>query len=150
MLGNLYIAMGKVRLIFIYNVISLLFIFSFLLLLFDENLADFALVRGLLGLLSVVCWMFLALYFTGSRMLSFAATIMLPAVALSLASVYLTIRFVPQIESVYLSLIANLSTFGSIYLLLLGLAYLLVMHRVSEWSQLRKLLADYLLKAIRR
>lgn len=144
MLGNLYIAIGKIRLIFVYNVISLLFIFSFLLLFFKQDLAHFALTRGALGLVSTLAWMFLALYFTGTRMVSFILTIMLPPVLISVSAVLLTMHLTPQPESIVLSLVINLTCFGLAYFLLVGLAYYGGLSQVGEWNQLRRFFVDYL------
>lgn len=51
-LGQCCIALGKVRALFIYDLLSLFFVFTFLYSLHNGNLEDFALLRGLLGLLA--------------------------------------------------------------------------------------------------
>jgi len=146
LLGNLYIAMGKVRLIFFYNVVSLTFIFSFLLVLYENDLAEFALLRGILGLISTLLWMLLALYFTGSRMLSFTMVIVFPVLAISLVTVFLAELLVLPIDSIYLSLAWNLATFGVVYILLVGISYLAILNRYREWQYLQQLLSGILVR----
>ena len=138
-LGNLYIAMGKVKLIFFYNLLSLTFIFSMLLLLSGSNLAEFALLRGILGLISTSLWLLLALYFTGSHILSFMMILLTPAL-ITYLSLLLTDYFSLQIDSIYISLAWNVVTFGVFYLLLTMVLYAMLFKKIKEWRHLKNLL----------
>lgn len=140
-LGNLYIAMGKVKLIFFYNLLSLTFIFSMLLALSGNDLAEFALLRGVLGLISTSLWLLLALYFTGSHFLSFVPILLAPAL-LSYLAFLLTDYFSLQIDSIYLSLAWSLATFGVFYIVLTVLCYILFFNKIKEWRHLKTLLID--------
>ena len=140
-LGNLYIAMGKVKLIFFYNLLSLTFIFSMLLILSSNDLAEFALLRGVLGLASTSLWLLLALYFTGGHILSFVIILLTPALVTYL-SLWLTDYFSLQGYSIYVSLAWNLATFGVFYLFLVVVLYVLLFNRIREWRHLKDLLVS--------
>lgn len=144
-LGNFYIAIGKVKLIFFYNLLSLTFIFLMLLLLSGNNLADFALLRGILGLISTSLWLLLALYFTGSHFYSFI-TMVLSSTILSWLAFLIMNYLALQIDSVYLSLAWNLTTFGISYLVLTVFCYAVLFHKIKEWRYLKNLLISTLLK----
>lgn len=148
-LGNLYIAMGKVKLIFFYNLLSLTFIFSMLLLLAGNDLAEFALLRGVLGLMSTSLWLLLALYFTGGNILSFMVIVLTPAL-ITYLTLLLTGYFSLQSDSIYISLAWNLVTFGVFYLLLLIVFYALLFNRIKEWRHLKDLLAKAVFSIWRR
>lgn len=138
-LGSLYIAMGKVKLIFFYNLISLTFIFSMLLFLSGNDLAEFALLRGVLGLISTSLWLLLALYFTGGHMLSFIVILLTPALVTYL-SLLLTDYFSLQSDSVYIFLAWNLVTFSVFYILLIIVLYVMLFNKIKEWRHLKDLL----------
>lgn len=140
-LGNFYIAIGKVKLIFFYNLLSLAFIFSMLLLLSGHSLAEFALLRGVLGLISTSLWLLLALYFTGSHYFSFLTIPLVPAL-LSYLAYMLTDYFSLQTGSIYLSLAWNVVSFGVFYLLLIVVSYFILFNKIKEWRQLKMLLFD--------
>lgn len=140
-LGNLYIAMGKVKLIFFYNLLSLAFIFSMLLILSSNDLAEFALLRGVLGLISTTMWLLLALHFTGSHFISF---LMIPLAPLFLSYIafLLAESFSLQTDSIYLSLAWNFGSFGVSYLVLIIFCYMVLFYRMKEWRHLKELLTN--------
>jgi O-antigen/teichoic acid export membrane protein len=146
-LGNFYIAMGKVKLLFFYNLLSLAFIFSFLLILAGDNLAEFALLRGVLGLISTSLWLLLALYFTSSRFPSFFLLLSTP-VLLSYLALFLTESFSLQTDSIYLSLAWDVASFGVFYLLLTAFFYAALFNRIKEWHHLKTLLINPVLMRI--
>lgn len=140
-LGNFYVAIGKVKLIFFYNIISLTFIFSLLLLYGGDELAGFALFRGILGLISTSLWLLLALYFSGSHFPSFLL-ILLPPALISFGSAYMTEYLQVQTGSIYLDLIMLCVMFTVFYISLIVICYVLLFHRVKEWSHLQRLLFE--------
>lgn len=140
-LGNFYIAMGKVKLIFFYNLLSLVFIFSILLALSGDDLAEFALLRGVLGLISTSLWLLLALYFAGSHFISFLTIVFTP-LFLSYTSFLLTDYFALQFDSIYLSLAWRLITFGVFYLALIIICYIGMFNKIKEWRHLKELMID--------
>jgi O-antigen/teichoic acid export membrane protein len=148
-LGNFYIAMGKVRLLFFYNLLSLTFIFSLLLILTGDNLVEFALLRGILGLISTSLWLMLALHFTSSHKLSFLLLLSTP-VLLSYLALLLTDSFSLQIDSIYFSLAWDVATFGIFYLVLTMLFYVTLFNKMKEWHHLKTLLINTLLTRIRK
>jgi len=143
-LGNFYIAMGKVKLLFFYNLLSLAFIFSLLMILAGDDLAEFALLRGILGLISTLLWLLLALYFTTSNLLSFLPLLLTP-VLLSYLALLLTDSFSLQIESIYLSLAWDVTSFGVFYLVLTVFFYIALFNKIKEWRHLKTLLINTVL-----
>lgn len=137
-LGNFYIALGKVKLIFYYNLVSLLFIFTLLVILSGDDLAEFALLRGVLGLVSTLLWLLLALYFTGSNVLSFLILPLAPVLTASLA-LFATYNVVPQSGSMYEVLLMNLPAYGLFYLLFTLLLYVSLFNKLKEWQHLKRL-----------
>ena len=142
-LGNFYIALGKVKLIFFYNLISLAFIFTMLIILSGDDLAEFALMRGILGLISTTLWLLLALYFTGGNILSFTLILMAPALTTILA-LLATYYCVPHIDSMYTSLLLNLPVYGVFYLVFTLLMYVLLFKKFKEWRHLNELMMNAL------
>lgn len=148
-LGNFYIALGKVKLVFFYNLLSLIFIFTMLITLSGDNLAEFALLRGILGLISTSLWLLMALYFTKSNILSFAYLLLAPALTAILALVA-TYYSVPEVDSLYIMLLLNLPVYGVFYLLFtLGL-YAMLLKRFKEWRHLKELLVKMFLSKRRQ
>jgi lipopolysaccharide exporter len=140
-LGNFYIAIGKVKLIFFYNVLSLIFIFTILVAFDDRDLADFALLRGVLGLVTTSIWLLMALYFVKSNYLSFVLILIMPAI-ISFISLKSTSLLLPNIDSIYISLFINLFTLGALYVIFVILFYRLFLFKFKEWSKLKGLLFD--------
>lgn len=143
-LGNFFIAIKKVKLIFFYNVLSLAFIFAMLLVLSTDVLAEFALFRGVLGLISTSLWLLLALYFSGSHLFSFIMILLAPALMSYLAVLfvdYCSLNF----DSIYLSLFSSLAIFGVFYLLLIIIFYALLFNKMKEWRHLKQLLIKTIL-----
>lgn len=141
-LANFYIAIGKIKLMFFYNLLSLAFVFTMLLVLANDDLADFALLRGALGFVSTLPWLILALYFTGSHMLSFMITLFIPAALITFLTALLADYFVLQNDSVFIFLAWNLVAFAIFYLLLVIVFYTVLLHRIREWRHLKRLLEN--------
>lgn len=141
-LANFYIAIGKIKLMFFYNLLSLVFIFATLLAFANDDLANFALLRGVLGFVSTLPWLVLALYFTGSHMFSFMIMLFMPVVLITFLAALFTGYFMLQIDSIFISLVWNLVTFATFYFLLVIVFYAALLNKIKEWRHLKRLLED--------
>ncbi len=146
-LGNLFIAVGKVKFLFFYDLFSLVFIFFILLAFVSDDLADFALLRGVLGLVTVLPWLILTLHYTNSHVFSFMMTLFMPVALITFLATLLADYFALQTDFIYISLAWNFAVFGVFYLLLIVVFYAALLHRIKEWRHLKRLLVSTIFPA---
>lgn len=135
-------ALGKVRSLFIYDFLSLFFIFSTLFLFVNESLYDFALLRGILGLIASTV---LFIYISRISAISIRHILILitPVVIASLLAAYITMQIPFNGFGLSLvDLIIFLAVFGINYLICLGFFYLVLYKQTKEGLHLFNLTCD--------
>ena len=150
-LEQLCIALGKVKELFIYDLLSLVFIFSLLLIFIGPNLYDFTLLRGLLGLISTAA---LFIYISHFSAISIFHILKLssPALLAALISAYLTLQINFMVFSFSLfNLLLVLSVFCLFYIFTIIIFYIVFYRYFSEGRHLYRLvlsLVDKLKKKV--
>ena len=156
-LGQYFVALGRVRLVFYYNLATMLMIVCFLLVIPGETLDQFALNRGIIGAATTGPWMIFALVVCKSSLWRFCA-IVLPAIAATgtaaLAAVGLSAALAGADLSFFalatiFSLMLTTAAFGVTYLVVLTAFYLVWLRHVDEWRNLVALLNEQVFKKIR-
>ncbi|MGI9289216.1 MAG: hypothetical protein ACR2P1_27855, partial [Pseudomonadales bacterium] len=145
-LGNFYVATGRVKLVFFYNIASLIFIVGMLLIFTGDTLADFALNRGIFGLISTLLWLGLALHFSESDFLRVAALI-LPPIATAFLSAYIVDIYSINVSIVAFDLILKGIFFVALYTAIILAIYFCGYYRLKEWHHLKTLLVETIMRA---
>jgi len=149
-LSQCCVALGKVRSLFIYDLLSLIFIFSLLYLFRNESLHEFALFRGVLGLIAVIA-LFIYISRVSAISISHVINLIAPTFVSALASAYITkwLSFNGFGISI-VDLALWLLIFGLIYIFICGFFYLMYCRHIKEWQHLFQILTSFLSKGIKQ
>jgi len=132
LLNQFCIALGKVKSIFIYDVLSLLIVVSILLAFMTESLYQFSLLRGGVAFI-LVSLFFVYLKSISSLSIIYISKLIIPMVILSLISAALTLEI--GIESWgggMFSLFYYMAIFGLIHVILIAISYVFYYKNMKE------------------
>jgi lipopolysaccharide exporter len=140
------VAIGRLRSLLIYEVLSLILIVAVLWAVKGFTLYDFILVRGGLGLVTLTGLM-IYLNTQIKIQLSYLIYLILPSVVSVIFAGYVTDTFL-SIEGInaFITLLYTGSLYSIIYLFVLFTLYLLIYSKTEEWLHLFKLVEEQVLK----
>ena len=140
---SICIAIGKLRNLFVYNVISTVFLTLGLLAVTDRGLETFVLTRSLLGLATAIAFLVYLSFLVGIglRRLVFLC---LPIFGSSIIGGLFTELALPRVGEGLLELMASSSVHFVLFALSMYFCYTLFMYRVAEYRSVVNLLLSVL------
>ena len=134
------VAAGQVKAIFIYDLLSFVYIFVSLLFFMDVTLYQFALVRGGLAIPPLLAMLFYIRHCT-QLSLKHLGSLLLPIVSCAAIAAFAVQSFyVNKIDNVFLNLIVSAGLYFSVYFIALWFAYKLYYNKFAEWAKVAGLI----------
>ena len=141
----LCVAIGKLKGLFVYEVLSMILIMIVLWNIREVNLISFILVRGGLGLITLTGLLIYLNVHVKINIL-YLLGIVSPVVLSVLISIYLSDYFYTGVNLPLLALAYSTVLFMSIYALILYLLFFVFLGKSEEWHQLNNLVSSQLVK----
>jgi len=148
LLTQLCTSLAKVKTLFFYDTLSLILIVTILLMAFDNNINNFILLRGMLGL--GLSFIFLA--YISRNIVNLSITNLIIVTAPILFSAWLSAQIIillaiPAIEITILNLLLHLIIYGLSFLTIMFFSYQFYFKKKNEWQYFYNMIKKILYKA---
>lgn len=139
LLNPFCVAAGQVKAIFIYDLLSFIFIFICLLFFLDVTLYQFALLRGGLAFIPLIGMLYFISLRTELSLIKLL-NLLLPFVVCAFLAVYCVSSSNYNTGNIITNLLVPVSLFFLLYFLLLAIGYKLHYKKYHEWQKITQLM----------